>query len=102
MSIAKEGGPRHVRALGNLHSRQRRMASRRRVNRFTGFIPEPWRGFVSQRICRRTRHTTIQKSGGNAGSQGATCHAPASPGDGVATHRLSLRRRNAAILRRLP
>ncbi|ASE96765.1 hypothetical protein CEQ23_24840 [Burkholderia cepacia] len=74
MSIAKEGDPRHVRALGNLRSRQRRMASRRRVNRFTGFIPEPRRGFVSQRICRRTRHTTIQKSGGNAGSQGG--HVP--------------------------
>ncbi|RQT73291.1 hypothetical protein DF029_11315 [Burkholderia cepacia] len=91
-----------MRALGNLHSRQRRMASRRRVNRFTGFIPEPWRGFVSQRICRRTRHTTIQKSLGKCGFAGVTCHAPACPGDGVATHRLSLRRRNAAILRRLP
>ncbi|RQT63850.1 hypothetical protein DF043_08930 [Burkholderia cepacia] len=67
-----------MRALGNLHSRQRRMASRRRVNRFTGFIPEPWRGFVSQRICRRTRHTTIQKSGGKCGFAGATCRpAPA-------------------------
>ncbi|RRA23897.1 hypothetical protein DF038_07475 [Burkholderia cepacia] len=91
-----------MRALGNLHSRQRRMASRRRVNRFTGFIPEPWRGFVSQRICRRTRHTTIQKSLGKYGFAGVTCHARACPVDGMATHRLSLRRRNAAILRRLP
>ncbi|RQR42372.1 hypothetical protein DIE22_02285 [Burkholderia sp. Bp9142] len=49
-----------MRALRYRRSRRRRMAPRRRVNRFTGFISEPSGCFVSQRICVRGRHTAIQ------------------------------------------
>ncbi|RQS31055.1 hypothetical protein DIE03_14630 [Burkholderia sp. Bp8992] len=53
-----------MRAVRFRRSQRRRMAPRRRVNRFTGFISEPSGGFVSQRIQVRTRHTAIQKSCG--------------------------------------
>ncbi|MPV66116.1 hypothetical protein GD429_09640 [Burkholderia sp. BE17] len=51
-----------MQALRYRRSQRRRMTPRGRVNRFTGFISEPSGGFVSQRICVRTRHTAIQKS----------------------------------------
>ncbi|RQS56597.1 hypothetical protein DID98_22025 [Burkholderia sp. Bp8984] len=60
-----------MRAMRYRHSRRRRIAPRRRVNRFTGFISEPPGRFVSQRICVRVRHTAIQNRGGNGCSRSA-------------------------------
>ncbi|MPV58259.1 hypothetical protein CFB46_21650 [Burkholderia sp. HI2761] len=57
-----------MRAIGCRRSQRQRMAPRRRVNRFTGFISEPSGGFVSQRIRVRTRHTAIQKTRENDAS----------------------------------
>ncbi|TGN97760.1 hypothetical protein PL79_008080 [Burkholderia sp. USMB20] len=70
-----------MRAMRYRHSRRRRIAPRRRVNRFTGFISEPSGRFVSQRICVRVRHTAIQNRGGNGCSRSAARdarHEPAS------------------------
>ncbi|KAG8150086.1 hypothetical protein BFF94_028890 [Burkholderia catarinensis] len=63
-----------MRPFGCRRSQRQRMALRRRVNRFTGFISEPSGGFVSQRIGVRTRHTAIQKSGGKRCFRAAARH----------------------------